>query len=48
MEAYAASAAGKSRGDITCAAEEQKTKTPNFPKRYSSSYEDWCAKTRET
>ena len=31
-------------GDIICAAEEQENKNPRFPKRCSSSCEDWCAK----
>ena len=40
---------GKSLGgDIICAAEEQENKNPRFPKRCSSSCEDWCAKIRKT
>ena len=35
-------------GDIICAAEEQENKNPRFPKRCSSSCEDWCAKSAKT
>ena len=39
---------GNHGGDITCAAEEQENKNTRFPKRCSSSCEDWCAKSVKT